>query len=60
VVRDNQQEIRRVAINASNPVERIMVPLTSDRLTIEIEMGDDGPFMDVATLREALIIRPRN
>ncbi len=60
VVRDDQQEIRRVSINASNPVERITVPLTSDRLTIEIEMGDDGPFMDVAMLREAIIIRPRN
>ncbi|MDG2021455.1 MAG: hypothetical protein P8J59_05855 [Phycisphaerales bacterium] len=60
VVRDDQREVRRVAIDASNPVTRIVTPLTSDRLTIEIEMGADGPFMDVAMLREAIIIRPEN
>lgn len=60
VVRDDQREVRRVTIDASNPVTRIVTPLTSDRLTIEIEMGSDGPFMDVAMLREAIIIRPEN
>ena len=60
IIRDDQREILRVSINPENPVEEIMVPFTSDRLSIEIEMGDDGPFMDVATLREAIIIRPRN
>ena len=58
VIRDGGREVRRITLDAENPVHRIVVPLETDRLGLEIEMGADGPFHDVVTLREAIVVRP--
>ena len=58
VVLDGDREVRRIAIDARDPVHRIVVPLETDRFGLEIEMGEDGPFHDVVTLREAIVVRP--
>ncbi len=58
VVRDGDREVRRIPLDAERPTHRIMVELETDRLGLEIEMGEDGPFHDVVTLREAIVVRP--
>lgn len=58
VIRDGDREIRRIPLDAERPVHRITVELETDQFGLEIEMGEDGPFHDVVTLREAIVVRP--
>jgi hypothetical protein len=58
VVRDGDREVRRIPLDAERPVHRLVVELDTDRFGLEIEMGEDGPFHDVVTLREAIVVRP--
>lgn len=58
VIRDGDREVRRIPLDADRPVHRIVVELETDRFGLEIEMGEDGPFHDVVTLREAIVVRP--
>ena len=58
VVRDGDREILRTPMDSDRPVHRINVGIETDRFGIEIEMGDDGPFHDHLTLREAIVVRP--
>ena len=58
VIRDGDREVRRIPLDAERPIHRIVVELETDRFGLEIEMGEDGPFHDVVTLREAIVVRP--
>ena len=58
-VLDDGRRVRSVVVHQDDPVHRLVVDFESDRLGIEIESGDDGPFRDSIVLHEAIIVRPR-
>ncbi|MBC03560.1 MAG: hypothetical protein CMJ34_09710 [Phycisphaerae bacterium] len=55
---DDGRVVHSVIVDEDEPVHRIVVDFESDRLGMEIDPSDDGPFHDSIVLREAIIVRP--
>ena len=56
IVRDDDEEVHRVRLNAEHPTDAINVPLSGSELTIELTRGANGPIQDLLILSRAMLL----